>query len=206
VVNSSPVLPLLVIAVVVVVVGVVYAKHQRGSETSSSASLLDTQLTTDNPLQGCEYGSIGKRQSPSKTTVQRTDDVFMLMRVLYQPLRILVGYVQVVSQIGVVLDISLPPKIQAVFDFLKPFAGLLTEFFHLDCLGDFRFYTKWGFRVFVMPLVLFSLALVRYTYVRYRGDDTAVKNAIGGLKSDGFFILFLVYRACIVFLPSRRHT
>jgi hypothetical protein len=126
----------------------------------------------------------------------------MLLRVLYQPVRILVGYVQVVSQIGIVLDINLPPTIQAVFDLLKPFAGLLTELFHLDCFGDFDFYTKWNFRVFVMPALLFGLALLRYSYVRHRGDETAMKNAVGGLKSDGFVVLFLVYRACMTSLSQ----
>jgi hypothetical protein len=101
-----------------------------------------------------------------------------------------------------VLDINLPPTIQAVFEFLKPFSGLLTEFFHLDCLGNFDFYTKWIFRVFVMPALLFGLALLRYSYVRHRGDETATKNAIGGLKSDGFFVLFLVYRASMTSLPQ----
>ena len=81
-------------------------------------------------------------------------------------------------------------------------AGLLTELFHLDCFGDFDFYTKWNFRVFVMPALLFGLALLRYLYVRHRGDETAMKNAIGGLKSDGFFVLFLVYRASMTSLSQ----
>eukprot|EP01046_Picozoa_sp_COSAG06_P049868 COSAG06_NODE_7767_length_2382_cov_1.723609_4_plen_306_part_00 len=203
-VNSSPVLPLVVTAIIILIAGVAYAKHHQRSEASSSASLLEAQLTTDNPLQrnALAYDSTDKRQSLSRTTVQRTDDAYMLLRVLYQPVRILVGYVQVVSQIGIVLDINLPPTIQAVFEFLKPFSGLLTEFFHLDCLGNFDFYTKWIFRVFVMPALLFSLALLRYSYVRYRGDETAMKNAVGGLKSDGFVVLFLVYRACMTLLSQ----
>jgi hypothetical protein len=198
-VNSSPVLPLVVIAVIVLIVGVAYAKRHQRSEPSSSAGLLEAQLTTDNPLQSA-YDSMDKRQSLSRTTVQRTDDAYMLLRVLYQPVRILVGYVQVVGQIGLVLDINLPPTIQAVFDFLMPFAGVLTELFRLDCLGNFDFYTKWNFRVFVIPALLFSLALLRYSYVQHRGDETAMKNAIGGLKSDGFVVLFLVYRACMASL------
>jgi hypothetical protein len=100
-VNSSPVLPLLAFAIVALFGGVVYTKHTHRAEASSSANSLEAQLTTDNPLsQSGSYESMDKRQSLSMATVQRTDDAYMLLRVLYQPLRILVGYVQVVSQIG----------------------------------------------------------------------------------------------------------
>jgi hypothetical protein len=129
-------------------------------------------------------------------TVQRTDDAFMLLRVLYQPGRILVGYIQVVSQIGLVLDIKLPPNIAAVFESLKPFAGFLTELFHLGCIGTFSFYEKWIIKVFLIPAALLSAVMLRYVYVRYRGDATAVKNAAGSLRSNVFFILFLLYRKC----------
>jgi hypothetical protein len=95
-----------------------------------------------------------------------------------------------------VLDIPYPRLIQRVFESLKPLAGLLTDVFHLDCLGNFSFHEKWIARVFIVPSVLCSLAVVRYAYVRRQGDETAAKNAAGGLKSDAFFVLFVVYRAC----------
>ena len=37
---------------------------------------------------------------------ERSSDVLMLFRVVYQPLRILVGYVQVVTQLGLVLKLD----------------------------------------------------------------------------------------------------
>ena len=193
-VNSSPVLYLIVAVIAAMAVGVAYAKHlQRTQEVSSSSGLLHAQLTTDNPLQSDSYESMDTRQSLSKATAQRTDDAYMVVRVLYQPGRILVGYIQVVSQIGLVLDIKLPPKIQAVFGWLKPFAGFLTELFHLECLGTFSFYEKWVVKVFLIPLALLSIVTLHYLYVRHRGDATAVKNAAGSLRSNVFFILFLLY-------------
>jgi hypothetical protein len=194
-VNSSPVLPLLVAVAVAIFAGVAYAKRTHRAETSTLASSLEAHLTTDNPLQMGSNEPTDTRESLTTTTVQRTDDAYMLVRVLYQPARILVGYVQVVSQIGVVLDIPYPDAIQAVFDALKPLAGLLTQLFHLECIGHLTFHQQWIARVFIMPLLLSSVAVARYAYVRHRGDDTAAKNAVGGLKSDAFFILFLVYRA-----------
>lgn len=101
-----------------------------------------------------------------------------------------------VSQIGLVLDIKLPPNIAAVFEWLKPFAGFLTELFHLGCIGSFSFYQKWIIKVFLVPAALLGVVTLRYIYVRYRGDATAVKTAAGSLRSNMFFILFLLYRKC----------
>ena len=190
-VNSSPALHLIVIAIVVVAAGLGYAKHVQGAVAGGgSTDLLHAQLTTDNPLQS------DNRQSLSMATVQRSDDAFMLLRVVYQPGRILVGYIQVVSQIGLVLDIKLPPYIAAVFEGLKPFAGFLTDLVHLGCIGTFSFYQKWIIKVFLVPAALLSVVTLRYVYVRYRGDVTAAKNAAGSLRSNVFFILFLLYRKC----------
>ena len=131
----------------------------------------------------------------SMTTVQRTDDAQMLLRVLWQPIRILVGYVQVVNQIGLVLDITFPPNIQDMFECFRLFAVNLKDLLYLDCIGNFSFYTKWIIRVFGVPFTLLGIAALHYTYVRRRGDDTAMKAAAGNLRSNAFFILFVVYRA-----------
>ena len=195
-VNSSPALYLIVIAMLIAAAGLGYAKYaQHSTGADRPTDLLQAQLTTDNPLQS-DSDSTENRQSLSMVTVQRTDDAFMLLRVLYQPGRILVGYIQVVSQIGLVLDIKLPPNIATVFKWLKPFAGFLTELFHLGCIGTFSFYQKWIIKVFLIPAALLSVVTLRYVYVRYRGDATAVKNAAGSLRSNVFFILFLLYRKC----------
>jgi hypothetical protein len=135
------------------------------------------------------------RQSLSMTTVQRTDDAFLLMRVLYQPIRILIGYVQVVNQIGLVLDITFPPMIQWMFDAVKLIAANLKDLLHLDCISDFTFYQEWIIRVFIIPFTMLGIAVLHYTYMRRQGDDTAATNAMGGLMSNAFLILFLVYRA-----------
>ena len=94
---------------------------------------------TDNPLQ--DDGSSGvKRQSLSlQATVQRTDDAYMLVRSLYQPMRIIVGYGQVVNQLGVVLEIEFPPLIRATFDVLSFLAVNIKSILQIQCLGDLTF-------------------------------------------------------------------
>lgn len=52
-----------------------------------------------------------------------------------------------------------------------------------------------------IPHVLLGIAVLHYmyAYVRRRGDETAAKNAGGNLMSNGFLIIFLVYRASCSF-------
>ena len=89
-------------------------------------------------------GSPGvKRQSLSlQATVQRSDDAYMLVRVMYQPIRILIGYGQVVNQIDVVLAIDFPPMIKSMFEFLSFVAINIKALLPgIDCLGDLSFCT-----------------------------------------------------------------
>ena len=72
----------------------------------------------------------------------------------------------------------------------------MTDLVHLGCIGTFSFYQKWIIKVFLVPAALLSGVTLRYVYVRYRGDATAAKNAAGSLRSNVFFILFLLYRKC----------
>ena len=99
-VNSSMWTPVAILGSVCLLVGLVYACRRRASRVDDRASSLELQLT-DNPLQSDSSSPGSKRSSLSlRDTVQRSDDAYMLVRVLYQPMRILVGYGQVVNQIG----------------------------------------------------------------------------------------------------------
>ena len=105
------------------------------------------------------------------------------------------GYAQVVNQIGLVLDITFPPKIQSMFQWFKLLAVNIKDVLQLSCWGDLSFYMKWNIRVFGVPFTLLGIATLHYAYVRRRGDETARKTAAGNLRSNAFFILFVVYRA-----------
>ena len=94
---------------------------------------------TDNPLQDASAGSARTSLSSLQSTVQRSDDAYMLVRVLYQPIRILIGYGQVVNQLGVVLEIEFPPLIRATFDVLSFLAVNIKSILQIQCLGDLTF-------------------------------------------------------------------
>ena len=98
-VNSSVWTPVLMLTAVCLLVALVYVCRRRASRADGPASSLELQLT-DNPLQSDSSSPGSKRSSLSLRAVDRSDDAYMLVRVLYQPARILIGYGQVVNQIG----------------------------------------------------------------------------------------------------------
>ena len=64
--------------------------------------------------------------------MQRSEDAVMLARVMYQPARILVGYMQVITQIGKVLNIELPPMIGQIIETFKLLAMSVKSVLQLD--------------------------------------------------------------------------
>ena len=137
-INTSPQSMLAMILLAVTMVGLLCACRRRVSPQRPTSAPLQMQLTEDNPLQ-TGLGPARASMSSLQSTVQRSDDVYMLMRVLYQPIRILVGYGQVVNQIGVVLEIEFPPLIRQTFDLLSLLAINLKSILHIDCLSDLSF-------------------------------------------------------------------
>jgi hypothetical protein len=159
----------------------------RQPATDDDPSALQIQLT-DNPLQ--PNSSQDGRLSRSGATVQRSEDAVMLARVVYQPFRILVGYMQVITQIGKVLEFDLPPNIQSVINSLKFLAMNLKGIFQLDCIGGISFYDEWLVRVLVIPVVLVGLASLRYSLEKRRGEAA---DAAGNLMANIFVIIFVLY-------------
>ena len=86
---------------------------------------------------------------------QRSTDLYMLLRIIYQPGRIIIGYFQVVTQIGLVLNLNYPHFMQQILEFLKVLAVDL-QIVELDCMtgGKLDFYDKWVVKVLVLPAVL----------------------------------------------------
>ena len=88
---------------------------------------------TDNPLQDASLSTARTSLSGLQSTGQRSDDAYMLVRVRYQPMRILIGYGQVVNQLGVVLEIEFPPLIRASFDVLSFLAVNIKSLLLIQC-------------------------------------------------------------------------
>jgi hypothetical protein len=135
------------------------------------------------------------RHTTSSDTVaavaQRSTDLFTLLRVVYQPARIIVGYFQVVTQIGLVLDLDFPPQMDKILDFLKLLA-IDFQILELDCMtgGRLDFYNKWVVQVFVLPAVTLFVVGLQYCYKR---RQSGAEVAAGYLKTNTFVVIFFMY-------------
>jgi hypothetical protein len=193
-INSSPYTIIALVGLAVAVVLLVSVWYKRSNSNMDGESTPQEQLT-DNPLQIETSEVQAARSSLSRTankTIQRSDDAMMLLRVMYQPFRILVGYGQVVNQIGLVLDIEYPPMIKRMFSFLSPFAMNLKSILQLDCLGDIQFYEEWTVRIFVIPLMMVAIVAARYAYAK-RSSSSSSTDAASRFHADLFVIIFLIY-------------
>ena len=99
---------------------------------------------------------------------------------------------QVVTQIGPVLDLEFPDGIQRILNTLKPLAIDLQSILQLDCLAgsDFTFYAFWVVRCFLLPGLMLAAVGMQYVYERRRVDHAT---AMGYFKANAFVVVFLCY-------------
>eukprot|EP01051_Picozoa_sp_SAG22_P000975 SAG22_NODE_33_length_27588_cov_104.174652_6_plen_536_part_00 len=207
--NSSPFALGMIIGSLCVLVGLVLLWKRWGKRqevppprpTNIFFEELSEQLTA-NPLQREQaapfdgrrsFNSIGSsRRELALTTAQKTTDLYLLFRVVYQPVRIIVGYIQVVTQIGPVLDLEFPKNIQAVLNALKPFMIDLQSILQLDCLsgGLWDYYATWCVRVFLIPAVMLLGCSLQYCYER---RQVGASTAAGYFRANAFVVVFLCY-------------
>ena len=99
--NSSPLAVGGMLAVACLLAGLIYLWHRRskrpgslGAETASSGELSEGLHA--NPLHP-RASQGGSSSGPGKAVAiaRKSTDIYMLMRVVYQPVRIIIGYIQV---------------------------------------------------------------------------------------------------------------
>ncbi len=130
-------------------------------------------------------------QDKSRPVLLGSHSGYLLYQSLLQPIRILVGYLQVVTHLGIVLDVELPTFTQKLFDTLSPFAVDVESIIQLDCLDqDLSFWHVWLLRVFVVPGVMSAVVAIRFLITWERGE---VALAASQIKAELFFVLFIIY-------------
>eukprot|EP01052_Picozoa_sp_SAG31_P008046 SAG31_NODE_396_length_16264_cov_17.206496_16_plen_964_part_00 len=113
----------------------------------------------------------------------------MLLRSNAQSVRIVIGFGQVVGQLGSVLHVQYPPGITMLatklrniisFDFLQSF----------ECIGLSGFYLRWGSHLFVLPLFASLICIFLWrSDVRTFGAAEAANR----LAANGFTAVFLLH-------------
>eukprot|EP01043_Picozoa_sp_COSAG02_P052433 COSAG02_NODE_5647_length_4153_cov_5.533300_1_plen_1278_part_10 len=117
-------------------------------------------------------------------------------RSAWQPIRILVSYVQVTSQVGTSLNIHYPPMFVALTNRLAGILDVIDGIIGVECLGLNDFHTRWLTQVVLFPLGLATVAVGMFEVERRRSSrGTARKH----LADNVFFIVFVSYpRICQV--------
>jgi uncharacterized membrane protein len=116
-------------------------------------------------------------------------EVKLLWRASFQPLRCLVTYAQVTSQMGPVLRVTFPESFSQLVNLLTAPFNFWERLFDLECanLGDFA--SMWLLQVVFMPLILLALALVYWAVRTWRG----AKDANATATTHAFLAIFVCY-------------
>ena len=124
----------------------------------------------------------------------------LAVRCAFQPMRIVITYAQVTSQLGEVLSFQYPPAFDAVIDAIRPIMDVWGLLFRAlgssECFGLIGFTSKWTLRVVVLPVILAFIVAVVYCIEKGSKPDKAGSHAKGNM----FFAIFFVS------VPSRFHT
>ena len=120
--------------------------------------------------------------------------VLAVGRSAWQPIRIVVSYAQVTSQVGASLNVQYPPMFRALTHQLADVLDIIDGVLGIECFGLDGFHTQWLTQVVLFPLGLIAAALGVFTVERSRSSrHTARKN----LDRNVFFIVFVCYpRVC----------
>jgi hypothetical protein len=139
---------------------------------------------TDNPLTASDS------DDTVTPTARRTTALRVTLRVLYQPLRTLIGFFQVLTHLGPVLHLDFPPGVTAVMDALRPFAADLQALVRLGCLANLGFYGAWVVQTLVVPLLAGGCLVLWWLHER---RAVGVEAAGRRLRANTFVLVFLIY-------------
>ena len=117
-----------------------------------------------------------------------------IFRCAFQPMRILITYSQVTSQLGDVLDFQYPGIFGDVIAALKPIMDIWGLLFRAlgpsECFGLHGFTSRWLLRVVGLPGVMSFIVLIIYFINVCRDGNRAAK---ANAKGNMFFVVFFCY-------------
>ena len=105
--NSSPLALGGLLAVVRLLAGLIYLWRRRSKQPGSRAENTSEELSEGlhaNPLHGSPQGHSPSGPGKVAAVARKSTDIYMLMRAVYQPVRIIVGYIQVTLSLSSLLD------------------------------------------------------------------------------------------------------
>eukprot|EP01050_Picozoa_sp_SAG11_P018742 SAG11_NODE_2882_length_2871_cov_3.451659_2_plen_337_part_00 len=145
---------------------------------------------------------------PSSTIVDRPNYSRLQLALAYglvvaQPVKIIVGFAQVVVQIGNVLRLEMPKNITMVINVLKPLvANVLESFVPVGCFTTLDYYQRWNLQIVAVPMILALSVCGIYCVQRLAAARNAVDepdmlcrnaDAVQRLRSDLGLVVFIIY-------------
>eukprot|EP01047_Picozoa_sp_COSAG01_P065308 COSAG01_NODE_8800_length_2655_cov_2.794210_2_plen_714_part_01 len=128
--------------------------------------------------------------------------VMAVIRSAWQPMRTLITYMQVGTQVGPVLSIEFPPMFAAVTQRLSEYVELVDVFVSAECAGLDGFHVKWLSQVVIMPVTMVCIVGGVFLFERSRfsveeGQKLrAAREARAAATSHAFVNLFFVLFFC----------
>jgi hypothetical protein len=123
---------------------------------------------------------------------QKVTMVQACTRSVWQPVRILITYGQVTSQIGSVLNAQFPEMFTDLLEMLKNAVSIVDIFAGAECVGLDGFHLSWLMHVLVVPGAMLVCAFAVYA-VQRSSRASAKANLVG----NAFFVVFFAYpRIC----------
>jgi Leucine-rich repeat (LRR) protein len=175
---------------------------QTSLNSQDSVNSTRYKISLEQPLTSLD--SDGLRREPSvgmpelfeeqRANVERDHQAMrtVCMQLAFQSARILISYAQVVTQLGAVLHVQLPPVFENAIDKLKVLTVDMSAFLRLhdvhfmDCLSV---YQRWEVYVGIVPVVMLAIVLLLHIVDKWRGLESVADKS----KIRSYFILFLVY-------------
>jgi hypothetical protein len=159
------------------------------SASRRSPAAVSTQLAgSGNPV----HRSIQQYilEDVSQTKASQRQKMMAMARVVFQPGRIIIGFFQVIMQIGPVLHLDFPPWMEKVLDYMRPLAIDFQTILQIKCLGELGFDVVWIIKTLIVPTTVAGFILLWYFYERRKVD-----RGIAGERCRGnlFVLVFLIY-------------
>ena len=168
------------------------ARHQNSMSFEESGMTSAELPNPMNELQNTAKESSVETSDLDKTAayLQYMRSAHLVVRVNVQTVRIVIGFGQVVGQLGSVLHVKYPEHIATLLNQVKEIFAF-GVFDDLDCVGISGFYPMWTLNVVGIPLVSAFVCLAIYSWGRCRNADaTKVKQQ---LWANAFTAIFLIY-------------
>ena len=110
-----------------------------------------------------------------------------VVRCIWQPIRTLIVYSQVNSQIGSVLNVPFPELFTDIMQRLASVLSIAEILVGSECAGLDNFSTKWLKDIVLQPFGMLVMVALYYSYERKVSDtQTAHKHVAGNV----FFVVF----------------